>query len=350
MRRSPLEFVRPNILSLKPYSTARDEFEGEGIKIWIDANESPYPNGINRYPDPRHRTLKRRIAEIKGVSDTMIFIGGAGSDEAIDLTFRIFCNPGQHKAIIPTPTYGVYSVAAHINDVETVELPLNPDFTLPVKEIKNAADNDSDIRLIWICSPNNPTGNAFDKSDIISIADSFNGIVAVDEAYVDFSSKGSLLQDIVDHPNIVVLQTFSKAWGMAALRCGMAFAVPEIASIYNNVKYPYNLNGPTQQRILDLTLQYPLEQIKEITGERAMLAQSLTKFKCVKKVHPSDANFLLVEVSNPNELYTYLVDNGLLPRDRSKIAGCGPSLRFTIGTPSENRKLIELISSYDSRQ
>lgn len=342
-----LKYVRPNILRLKPYSTARDEFGGGEIDIWLDANESPYDNGVNRYPDPRHKKLKEKISELKGVMPENIFIGGAGSDEAIDLTFRIFCTPGKEKVIIPSPTYGVYGVAAEINDIEIVEIPMGPQFSLPVDEILDARRNDPAIKLVWICSPNNPTGNAFSKEDILRVAEGFDGIVAVDEAYVDFSDRGSLLGEIENHPNLIILQTFSKAWGMAALRCGMAFATPEIAAIFNNVKYPYNLNGPTQERILKMIEERPDEKVKELIAEREKMVSELKSLSIVKEVYPSDANFLLVEVENPDKIYNYLIKNGVIVRNRSRVAGCGQSLRFTIGTPQENLRVIELLNNYE---
>lgn len=344
--KNPLDFVRPNILALKPYSTARDEFTGGDIDVWVDANENPYDNGVNRYPDPHHKDLKKRISEIKGISPEMIFIGGTGSDEAIDLTFRIFCNPRKDKTIIIEPTYGVYGVAAQINDVEIVHLSLDNEFNLPVTDILDVIKSDKDIKLIWICSPNNPTGNAFPKEDILKIADEFNGIVAVDEAYVDFSEKGTLLHDIQNHPNIIVLQTFSKAWGMASLRCGMAFSVPEIAQIYNNVKNPYNVNGPTQKLIIELSKNLPTEKITEIIKERERLRSELSKLDFVKKIYPSDANFLLVEVNNPKEVYDYLISKGIIVRNRSNVPGCGKSLRITVGTPTENDKILSTLKLY----
>ena len=352
--KNPLELVRPNILRLLPYSTARDEFNGGEIDVWLDANESPYNNGLNRYPDPRHKLLKEKISQLKGVPTDMIFIGGSGSDEAIDLTYRIFCTPGKDKVIIPSPTYGVYSVAAQINDIEVVEIPLEKDFGLPLKEILKASAEDSDIKLVWICSPNNPTANAYSKEDILEIARHFDGIVAVDEAYVDFSEKGSLLSEIKNQPNMIVLQTFSKAWGMAALRCGMAFAVPEIAAIFNNVKYPYNLNGPTQQKLIEMLDELQQKGIKdktvnEIKGEREKLKEELGKLEFVRHIYPSDANFLLVDLDNPDQVYDYLIANGVIVRNRSRVKGCGNALRITIGTPQENRRVIQLFREYVAR-
>lgn len=344
--KNPLKYVRPNIRAMEPYSTARDEFEGGNIDIWLDANESPYDNGVNRYPDPRHKILKKRISELKNIPEDSIFIGGAGSDEAIDLTFRIFCEPAKHKALILKPTYGVYTVAARINNVGIVELPLGTEFSLPMKRIMETIETDKNIRLIWICSPNNPTGNAFDLNEILDITERFDGIVAVDEAYVDFSSKGSLLPYIQKYPNLVVLQTFSKAWGMASLRCGMAFCAPELAAVYNNVKYPYNINGPTQLRVIEMIRKAPFKEIKEIVDERNKLAEEFQKISIVRKVYKSDANFLLVEFDNPDSLYNYLIEQGVIVRNRSKVPGCGNSLRFTIGTPEENKRVVELIKKY----
>lgn len=344
--KDPLKYVRPNILALKPYSTARDEFKGGDIDVWVDANENPYNNGLNRYPDPHHRKLKNKISKLKNIPAEMIFIGGAGSDEAIDLTYRIFCTPGKDKVIIIQPTYGVYGVSAEINDVGIVELQLNKDFSLPIEEILNKIREDSGIKLIWICSPNNPTGNSFPREEILKIAKVFDGIVAVDEAYIDFSVRDSLLSEIKNYPNLVILQTFSKAWGMASLRCGMAFAVPEIASIYNNVKYPYNLNGPTQVKVEEMLYISPEEKVSEIIEERKKMANGLEEASCVTKVFPSDANFLLVEVTEPDKIYDYLIRNGVIVRNRSRVKGCGNSLRITVGTPEENEHILRLMKNY----
>lgn len=246
--KNPLDYIRRNIKALEPYSTARDEFKGGDISIWLDANESPYENGVNRYPDPHQKELKAVISSIMGIKAESIFVGGAGSDEAIDIVFRIFCEPGKENAVAITPSYGVYKVAASINDVELREVLLNEDFSLPVERLMEATD--ANTRLIWICSPNNPTGNAFRKEDILRLAESFDGMVIVDEAYVDFSEKGSLLKDIADHPNLIVLRTFSKAWGMAGMRAGMAFAVPEVIEYFDRVKYPYNMSSIIQAELI----------------------------------------------------------------------------------------------------
>lgn len=341
---NPLELVRKNILALQPYSTARDEFKGGNINVWLDANESPYDNGVNRYPDPHQHSLKEKISSLKGVRVENIFVGGAGSDEAIDLTFRIFCEPGVDNAVSIAPSYGVYRVAAAINDVELREVMLTPDFMLPVSEMLQATD--AHTKLMWICSPNNPTGNAFALAEIETLADSFSGMVVVDEAYVDFSEKGSLLSVLDHHPNLIVLQTFSKAWGMAGLRVGMAFASQEIAEIYARVKYPYNLNGPTQIEVMRRMEEDISGKIAEIVGEAKYLTQALNKYSFVKKVYPSDANFLLVKVDNADALYDYLIDNGVIVRNRSRVPGCGECLRITIGTPDENVRVINLLNQY----
>lgn len=343
---NPLEYVRPNILALEPYSTARDEFKGGDISVWIDANESPYQNGVNRYPDPHHKKLKQAIASLKHVPEETIFIGGAGSDEAIDLTFRIFCRPGVDNAISIAPSYGVYKVSAAINDVELREVMLGEGYSLPVKRLLEAADANS--KIIWLCSPNNPTANAFSPEDIEYLAENFNGIVVVDEAYADFSSYPSMLTLLDKHPNLIVLQTFSKAWGMASLRIGMAFATPEIAELYGRVKYPYNINGPTQEELLRRISSTDISgQVSEIIAEREQLADNLRANKLVKEVYHSDANFILAKFDNPDTIYDYLINSGVIVRNRNKVKGCEGCLRITVGTPEENRRVIELLEKYN---
>lgn len=341
---SPLRYVRPNILALKPYSTARDEFEGGNISVWLDANESPYENGVNRYPDPHQKQLKARISRLKGIAENQIFVGGAGSDEAIDLVFRIFCEPGIDNAIAITPSYGVYQVAAATNNVELREIPLAKGYTLPTEALLAAAD--AHTKLLWICSPNNPTGNAFEISQLEQLAEAFDGMVIVDEAYVDFSPKGSMLGVLHRHPNLIVLQTFSKAWGMAGLRLGMAFASPEIAALFGRVKYPYNVNGPTQTEVMRRIDMGAESTIKEICEQRQMLAEALLNVPCIEKVFPTDANFFLVKVSNPDKVYAYLVEHGAIVRNRHRVFGCSGCLRLTIGTPEENMLLLKLLNEY----
>lgn len=342
---NPLKYVRPNILALSPYSTARDEFKGGDISVFIDANESPFHTGFNRYPDPRHLLLKERIGQLKGVPADTVFIGGAGSDEAIDLIYRIFCEPGVDNVVAMTPTYGVYSVAAAINNVAYREVDPDDSLSYPVDDILAATD--AHTKVIWVCTPNNPTGIAVPLGDIIRLVESFDGIVAVDEAYIDFSSVGSALSLISSHPNIIVLQTFSKAWGLANLRVGMAFADPRIADLFAKVKYPYNLNGPTQREIMrQLDRRDVSRQVEIIVAERARVAQELAKFPCVERIIPSDANFLLVKVDNADHLYDLLVSKGVLVRNRTRVAHCADMLRITIGTPYENDRMLSAIAAY----
>jgi histidinol-phosphate aminotransferase len=348
MNKDVLKYVRQNILALTPYSTARDEFKGGSISVWLDANESPYDTGFNRYPDPHQKELKERIATVKGVKAENIFIGGSGSDEAIDLVYRVFCEPKVDNVVAIDPSYGVYAVAAAINDIELRQVALGEEFSLPVADLLKAAD--ANTKVMWICSPNNPTANAFERQQILDLADAFDGIVVVDEAYVDFSQKGSLLDAIVSHPNLIVLQTFSKAWGLASLRVGMAFATKEIADIFGRVKYPYNVSGPTQKEIMRQLDRDISKDVAEIIDQRCLLAEAMTAMPFVRRVHPSDANFLLVRVDDPNGLYQYLVDNGVIVRNRCRMTACQGALRITVGTPKENALLIQLLNSYANAQ
>lgn len=336
------DLIRPNILSLQPYSTARDEYEGD-LGTFLDANESPFDNGYNRYPDPHQKRLKSLLSPLKGVAMDNIFIGN-GSDEAIDLLFRIFCQPGRSNAISIAPSYGMYEVAADINDVKMRKVLLNDDFSLPVDSLLEAADADS--RLLFICSPNNPTGNAFPREDIERVVREFPGIVVVDEAYIDFCDGAGMLPILSEFPNLVVLQTLSKAWGMAGLRCGLAFASPEIIGYMNRVKYPYNINVATSAIAENLLKEPVPSHIKVIKEERVKLAESLSSFRFVKKVYPSDANFLLVKVSDANTLYDYLIANKIIVRNRDKVPLCNGCLRITVGTSKENLHLINTLSSY----
>lgn len=348
MTKNPLDYVRPNILALAPYSTARDEFKGGDISVWLDANESPYDNGVNRYPDPHQYQLKQYIARLKGVCPERIFVGGAGSDEAIDLVYRIFCRPGEDNVVAISPSYGVYSVAAAINDVEYREVQLLSDFSLPVDGLLKAADQRT--KVIWICSPNNPTANAFPRADIARVAEAFDGIVVVDEAYVDFSEHGSMLDMLDSYPNVIVLQTFSKAWGLASLRLGMAFACEEVATLFAKVKYPYNVNGPTQLKITEYIAGDDItEHVAEIIRERDTLAAAMRSLPFVCEVFPSDANFLLVKVDSPDEVYDYLLANGVIVRNRSRLPACEGCLRVTIGTPQENRRVMSLLKKFSEK-
>lgn len=330
----PLRLIRPNILALEPYATARDEFKGGDISVWLDANESPYTNGVNRYPDPRQKELKGVIARLKGVDEDTIFVGGAGSDEAIDLTYRIFCRPGIDNVVAIAPSYGVYRVAAAINDVEYREVELDESFALDTDALLAATD--ANTRLMWICSPNNPTGNAFATEDLERLADRFDGMLVVDEAYVDFSTRGTMLDALPRHKNLIVLQTFSKAWGMAGLRVGMAFAHTEIAAVYARVKYPYNLNGPTQREVVRRIADGLQGHVEEIRSEAARLAKGLGEAEWVERIYPTDANFLLVKVKDASEAYRELIGRGILVRNRSGMPGCAGCLRVTVGTPAEN--------------
>lgn len=334
---------------MEPYSTARDEFQGGEIDVWIDANENPFNNGVNRYPDPHHKALKKTVGALKKVPEEMLFLGGAGSDEAIDLTFRIFCTPGIDNVISIAPTYGVYKVSAATNDVEIREVPLDGEYHLQVDIILEAAD--AHTKIVWICSPNNPTGNAFAPADILRIAESFDGIVVVDEAYVDFSAHGSMVSAIGTHPNIIVLQTFSKAWGMAGLRIGMAICDPRIADLYNRIKYPYNINGPTQEEVIRRIRRADVQRaVRTILDERAILEQELPKADCVERVYPSDANFLLVKVTDADAVYNHLIAHGVIVRNRTRVPGCTGTIRITVGTPEENRRTIECLRSFKPDQ
>ncbi len=339
------ELVRPNILALKPYSTARDEYEGGEISTWLDANENPYDNGVNRYPDPHQCELKSVIARLKGIGEKHIFIGN-GSDEAIDLAFRIFCRPGIDNAISIAPTYGMYGVCAATNDVEMREVTLGNDYSLPTDALLAAADENS--KLMWICSPNNPTGNAFPIEEIERLLSEFRGMVIVDEAYIDFSSTTSFTTLLDKYPNLIVLQTLSKAWGMAGLRLGLAFASEQVAELFARVKYPYNINGPTQRTVIDRLIGENAGiscQVAEIISERTMLAKALAECPIIEKVYPSDANFLLVKTADPDSLYDRLIAAGVIVRNRNKVKGCEGCLRITVGTPEENQKVLNVIQN-----
>lgn len=335
--------VRPNIRNLCPYSTARDEYKGS-LGVFLDANESPYPTGWNRYPDPRQAALREKLAPIKGVKPENIFFGN-GSDEAIDLMFRIFCIPGKDNAVAIAPSYGMYKVSAEINDIEVREVILNEDFSLPADKLLAACD--SNTRLLFLCSPNNPSGNAFSNGEIFGILEKFNGIVIVDEAYIDFCSVPSLLGSIEKYPNLVVFQTFSKARGLAALRLGLAFSNPYVIKLMMMVKYPYNINASTQKLALT-ALEQPIDaQVAEIVSQRARVAAALPGFACVRNVYPSEANFILVKVDDADTLYNHLIADGIIVRNRNKVVGCAGCLRITIGLPEENDKLLKSLEEYE---
>ena len=338
--------VRPNIRAMVPYSTARDEFKGVA-EVFMDANESPFDNGYNRYPDPSQAKLKRRIAEIKGVDMQNIFVGN-GSDEAIDLCFRIFCNPGLDNAIAIAPSYGMYSTCAAVNDVEMREVLLNDDFSLPVERLLDAADNNS--KLLFICSPNNPTGNVFPREEIERILQEFDGMVVLDEAYIDFADEPGMLRSLENWPNLIILQTLSKAWGMAGLRAGLAFASNYVMRLFAQVKYPYNINVATLSAVEKLLKAGVDDRVKLIKEQRAFMEQKLSGMECVWRVYPSQANFLLVQVDNAADLYNYLLGEGIIVRDRSRMPLCDNTLRVTIGTPQENVRLLRAIAEYDIKR
>lgn len=337
--------VRPNILRLKPYSSARSEFAG-AADVFLDANENAFGSAadgpFNRYPDPLQKELKRRIAESKNVAPEKIFVGN-GSDEAIDLLFRIFCMPGVDSCIICPPTYGMYEVSADINDVAVIKVPLTPDFRLDVSSVLSAATPDT--KLIFICSPNNPTGNLMDRVDVLKIASEFRGIVVVDEAYIDFAASPSLIGEVENFPNLVVLQTFSKAWGMAGLRVGMAFADADLIDLMNRVKPPYNVSGIAQNSALNAfeNLADVENWIGRTLSERERLAKALSSLPFTQTIYPSDSNFLLLKVDDANATYKYLLDEGIVVRNRNNVELCGGCLRITVGTLEENDRLLEAL-------
>ena len=336
---SVISLVRSNIRRLTPYSTARDEYKGK-LGVFLDANENPFSNGYNRYPDPRQLSLKSLLAEIKGIASDKIFIGN-GSDEAIDLCIRIFCEPRIDNIVTIRPTYGMYSVSAAINDVEVREVPLGRDFSLSADAMMAACDNNT--KLMFICSPNNPTGNSMPIEQLRWLLEYFNGVVVVDEAYVDFSSQPSMLTLLDEYSNLIVLHTMSKAYGLAALRLGLAFAHPSIIELFSNVKYPYNINLAGMERAAELLERNVAGEIALIKEERSRVMQQLSQMECVEKVYPSDANFLLVKVADAKAMYDALIQEQIIVRDRSHVPGCEGCLRITIGTPQENDRLLEIM-------
>jgi histidinol-phosphate aminotransferase len=338
--------LRKNILNLQPYSSARDEFSGEAM-VFLDANENPFNPPYNRYPDPLQRQLKTRIAEIKNVPADSIFLGN-GSDEPIDLLIRAFCEPGIHNIVQIEPTYGMYQVAAGINNVEVKKVLLTTDYQLDADALLQAVNTET--RIIFLCSPNNPTGNALDTEEMLKVVRKFNGPVVIDEAYIDFAPGLSLLPRLPDFDNLVILQTFSKAWGMAGLRLGMAFASPELISVLNKIKYPYNLNILTQQKAMELLSGSTkmAKWVEILLEERGKLAESLKGLDFVEKVFPSDSNFLLVRMKNARRIYEYLVDRGIIVRDRSKVMLCEDSLRITVGDSNENELLLDALKKFNS--
>ena len=338
-----LKLVRPNILGLEAYSTARDDCGSNQPEIFLDANENPYNNGINRYPDPHQKALKAKVAEIKGISADSLFIGN-GSDEAIDLVYRVFCVPGASNAVSIAPSYGMYEVAAAMNDIEFRKVQLRPDFSMDTEAMLAATD--SKTRLMFICSPNNPTGNSFPVEQIEELLERFGGVVVLDEAYIDFSVRPSLTSLVKRYPNLIVLQTLSKAWGMAGLRIGLAIADPAVIALMSKVKYPYNINVLAQKMaLMKLDEAAKDKAVAEIVGQRFRLEKELRKCPEVKGIYSSDANFLLVRFDNPDEVYGRLLAGGVIVRNRSKVPGCEGCLRITVGTPVENDRLLRLLSS-----
>ncbi len=343
--RSLEELTRPNIRNLAPYSSARNEFSGKEARVFLDANENPYNKPYNRYPDPLQKALKEQIAKVKGVHPDCIFLGN-GSDEAIDLPYRCFTRPGIDNVVAIEPTYGMYKVCADINDVEYRPVLLDDNYQLSATKLLAACDEKT--KLIWICSPNNPTGNNMNREKIIQVIRGFDGLVIVDEAYSDFSTERSLRYELERYPNLIVLQTFSKAWGLAAIRLGMAFASKEIVDIYNKVKYPYNVNLLTQQQALQ-ALEDPYEVdkwIKLLLQERRRLMENFRLLPICEKVYPTDANFFLAKMKDAQMTYDYLVGQGIIVRNRSRVQLCKDCLRITIGTKSENTELMAALRKY----
>ncbi|MET0242478.1 MAG: histidinol-phosphate transaminase [Flavitalea sp.] len=342
------QLLRENIRKLVPYSSARDEFSGEA-SVYLDANEnsfgSPLTKWYNRYPDPLQHKIKERLQEIKGVPTGNIFIGN-GSDECIDVLFRSVCEPGKDNVIICPPTYGMYEVSANINDIQIKKVPLTPVFQLDLQAIEEAVDDNT--KMIFICSPNNPTGNAINRDDIEVVLNNYFGLVVIDEAYINFSRFRSFSQELADYPNLVVLQTLSKAWGLAALRVGMAFASEEIIHVMNKVKPPYNINQASQDLVLKALQEVDQvnTMIQDIVSQRKELQDALQKLPNVKHIYPSDANFLLVRIDDARKMYAYLLTKGIVVRDRSNVTLCEGCLRITVGTPSENKALIQAISDF----
>jgi len=342
------KLVRFNISQLKAYSSARDEFSGEA-KVFLDANEnslgSPLTKWYNRYPDPHQHAVKLALSTVKGIQPAHIFLGN-GSDECIDLLFRCFCEPGKDNVIICPPTYGMYEVSANINDIALKIAPLLPDFQLDLVHIETLVD--ANTKIIWLCSPNNPTGNSLNRVDMETILNNFNGIVVIDEAYINFAKQHSFIQELAEYPNLVVLQTFSKAWGLAALRLGMAFASTAIIDIMNKVKPPYNINQATQDFALKALEEVGQvnDMIKELVSMRQALADVFESMPTVEKVYPSDANFILVKIKDARKMYEFLLTKGIVLRDRSSVQLCADCLRITIGTEKENTILIDAMQDW----
>jgi histidinol-phosphate aminotransferase len=338
------ELIRENIRNMKPYSCARNEFQGDA-SVYLDANENPYNSPFNRYPDPLQTELKKEISKIKKIPAENIFLGN-GSDEAIDLLYRAFCDPQVNNVVGIEPSYGMYKVCAEMNNVEYRKVLLNENFDMEAYKLMDATNENT--KIIWLCSPNNPTGNSLSFPEINKLLSWYRGIVVIDEAYIDFSTKKSFLNYLTLFPQLVVLQTMSKAWGNAGIRLGMAFADPEIIRTLNKIKYPYNISYLTQQHAMQ-TLQNP-EQVKKwvelILEEKEKLIKELQKLKLVEKIYPSDANFLLIKVEDADAIYQFLIQNGVVVRNRSRMPMCDNCLRVTVGTPEENKALIDMLKKF----
>lgn len=339
------DLVRPNIWALEPYSCARDEFKGRDAHVFLDANESPYNTPRNRYPDPLQEKLKIRLAQVKGVPAENIFLGN-GSDEAIDLVYRVFCRPGVDNVVAMDPTYGMYRVCADINDIEYRAVQLLPGYRLDADALLAAADRNT--KVMWICSPNNPTGNDMDRKAVQRLLTEFQGIIVIDEAYSEFSDLVPMRQYLGHFPNMIVLNTFSKAWASASIRLGMAFASEEIIMLFNKVKYPYNVNQLTQNAAMEILQDIEKSErwIKMIRAERLAMLPNLQELPIVKQVYPTSANFVLVRVTDANAIYHYLVDKGIIVRNRNRVALCDNCLRITIGTKEENSELLGALRSF----
>lgn len=342
------KLVRLHIADLQPYSSARDEFDPvESEVVYLDANENPFDNGVNRYPDPQQRKLKEVIARRRGVAANQLLLGN-GSDEVLDLIFRAFCIPNQDKIIVMPPTYGMYKVLANINCISLDEVPLNDDFQLVTKDILSQISTQT--KAIFLCSPNNPSGNSFRREDILTLLQSFTGLVVIDEAYIDFSTQKSLVSDLSSYPNLIITQTLSKAYGLAGIRLGICIASEEIIDILNKIKPPYNINSLTQERAISALADWDTTQgqITQLIAERKGLFAQLEKISFVEKVYPSDSNFLLVRVDDANKRYAQLIENDIVVRNRGNQVGCENCLRFSVGTPQENQILIETLNRLSS--
>jgi len=339
------ELTRKNIWSLAPYSSARNEYAGREARVFLDANENPYNQPFNRYPDPLQLEVKTAIAKVKGVPAENIFLGN-GSDEAIDLPYRCFCEPGKDNVVAIEPTYGMYKVCADINDIEYRPVLLDEQYQITAEKLLAATDEHT--KIIWLCTPNNPTGNCLNREEVVKVIELFEGLVIVDEAYSDFSSQKPLRTELAKYPNLIVLNTMSKAWGCAAIRLGMAFASEEIINILNKVKYPYNVNQLTQQQALE-ALKDPFEVdnwVKILLQERGRMMEAFAMLPICEKVYPTDANFFLAKMTDATKIYNYLVDRGIIVRNRSRVQLCQNCLRITIGSKSENSELIAALRQY----